>query len=257
MPSRPTSRSWIVMKRSPIALRLASGSSSPARAARNSLRVDHLKVLRPELAKVPHNLLALGLAHEARVDIEEVHLVVGEDLEEEGARDGRVDAARDEEEGVVRPNLGADPLGHLVDVGFHAPLPRGRADADDEVLEYAHAALAVAHLGMELQAPDLASDRATRPVCRRRRGEHLEAGGGGGYRVAVAHPARELGRHASEERVRRAGRLARRANRLARRSGATRLAAVLALAQALDLSAEVEGHALDAVAYAEDGQPAA
>ena len=103
MPSLATSRSWIVMKRSPIALRLASGSSSPARAREEFLLgVDHVEVRRAELAEVPHDLFALGLAHEPRVDVEEVDFLMGQDLEQEGSRDGRVDAARDEEEGVAR-----------------------------------------------------------------------------------------------------------------------------------------------------------
>ncbi len=173
---------------------------------------------------------------------------MGECLEQQSAGDGRVHAAGYEQESVAGPYLLADALSDLVEVGLHAPLPRGCADADHEILQNAHASLAVAHLGMELQPPGAAG-----PVAERRGdaavriGEHLEARSRRFDRVAVAHPCGDFGRKAGEQLIVRAtGR---------RRGDAHGLASVLAFAKPRDLASEVQGHPLDAVADAEDGEP--
>ena len=124
------------------------------------------------------------------------------------------------------------------------------ADADHEILEDAHASLAVAHLGMELQAPD-----ASLPVAQRRGdaavrgGEDLEARA---RRFAIESPwliqVENSGGRPGEQLVGRSRWMAPMAMR-------TVLRPYSRSPSRSDLAAEVEGHALDAVADAEDGQP--
>ncbi len=172
-----------------MARRFASGSSTPASAARKRSAAS---TTRRRWPKRPRNACA-----DARRLVGAQHAVVDEHAGEppadgaidDGGRHGGIDAAGERADDARLPQLGPDALDLLVDEVLHRPRRRGVADAEEEVAVDGRALIGVCDLGVELDA-----EAAARPVTKgghrrvRARGQDLEPGGNGLDAVAVAHP---------------------------------------------------------------------
>ena len=183
------------MNSAPIALRLASGSLTPAsRARKRCLGVDrderHLVVV----AERRDDLLALVAAHQPVVDEHARQLVADRAVHEQGGHRG-VHAAREPTDDPALADLRADPRDLLVDDRRRAP---GALTAADRLQERGQDLLPVRRvddLGVELDPVDPARDvldRGDRRLARAR--QRREAGRRLEDRVAVRHPAALLGR---------------------------------------------------------------
>ena len=209
------------------------------------LSLDHVEVAGSELSEVLHDLRALRLPHEPRVDVHQMDPGRIEDGQEEGPRHRGVDAAGYQEEDIALPHPRADQSPLRIDVRAHAPAAFRAADSLDEVAQYPRSLLAVAHFGVELHAPDAVlpvdDGRGDAPLAQR---EDLETVGGLVYRVAVAHPAGKRAFHLREERVRRG-----------RWQEADEFASVFPLGETANRAPALEGQSLGSIADAEDRHP--
>ena len=171
---------------------------------------------------------------------EDAHELVADGLVHERGGDRRVDAAGEPGDDAGRADLLADARDLLGDHVAGVPVGGDARGAVQEVLDHALPELGVLDLGVPLHAVEaLLVVRERRDGRRGRGGEHLEALGGDGHGVAVAHPHRLRLGLAGEQRVVVVG------------AGGDRGRAVLAVAGVRDLAAELLRHHLEAVADAE------
>ncbi|GGQ30916.1 hypothetical protein GCM10010215_63780 [Streptomyces virginiae] len=206
------------------------------------LRVDDLQLHAGGGDEVLLDLLGLTLAHQAVVDVDAGQL--GADgLLHEGRGDRGVHAAGQAADGALVADLRLDGRDLLLDDVAGRPGGGEAGAAVEEVLQDLLAVRGVHHLGVVLHAVQLLlvvlEGRHGYDVRRRGDGEAL---GGGGAGVAVRHPHGLVRRGALEEGGAGLG-------------DGQRGAAVLAGAGVVDRAAEGDGHQLEAVAHAEDGDP--
>ena len=201
--SPPVFSSKMRTNSSPIALRFASGSVTPASASKNrqpGVDVDQLDAhVAPERLD---DLIALALAHQSGVDVDAGQLMADRPVHER-RRDRRVDAAREPADDPVgrRPGRGSAATCSSItdDIVQSAAIPasswRNRA-------QHRHAVRRVDHLGVELHAVDAAL------VVLEHRDRSAGRGRGGG----------EAGGRLGD--ARRSGSSTRRARQVRRRAGA-------------------------------------
>ena len=192
------------MNSRPMILRFASGSVTPASAARKrSLGLDDLELDAGGLDEVPLDLVGLALAEEPVVDEHAGEAVTDGPLHEGGGHGG-VDAARQPAHHPLVADRGRDLRDLLLDDAGHRPGGLQAGDVEEEVLEHGLALLGVEHLGVELHAGRPAGEVLEGgDLGAGRTGRDREALGGGGHRVAVAHPHRRRGREPAEQHRRR------------------------------------------------------
>ena len=188
------------------------------------------------------DLFPLALAQQPVID-EHRDQLVADCLVHEGRRDGRVDAAGQGRQHAPRSDLLADARDLLGDDVAAVPVGGEARRLVQEVLDDLLTLLGVLHLGVPLHAVEALLGVAECGDGRRiGRGEHLEALGCGGDLVAVAHPDDLVVGLAAEQH-----------SAVARHPGIRR--AVLAQAGVGDLSSELLGHHLEAVADTQGRHP--
>ena len=145
------------------------------------------------------HLRRLVLAQQAVVD-EDTRQLITDGLVHEQSSDGRVDATREPAENLLVADLRPDALDLLLDHRCRGPGGRRSCDLVEEVLQHLLPMRRVHHLGVELDAVEPSLDRLERRHrSRRRRSGDTRASRRRGHRVAMAHPARLVGRLAREE----------------------------------------------------------
>ena len=222
----------------PLALGVVD-AGEPGEEALLRLDVDQVDA---ELAHRGDDLLGLVLAHQPVVDEHAGELVADRAMDER-RRGRRVDPARQPADHAGVADLRPDPLDLLVDHRGRRPGLDAAGDLAQEAVEDLLAVGRVDDLGMELD-PVQAALRVLAGGHRRARagGERLESGRRLEDRVAVAHPARLLGRQPGEQP--------------AAVTGEGELgAAELAGLGALDAAAERPDHRLHPVTDAEHRDP--
>ena len=187
------------------------------------------------------DLLGLAEAHQAVVDVDAGQLIADGSVDERGG-DGGIDAAGESADHVVGADLVADLGDGFGDEVGGVPVAGALADLVDEVAEQVESVGGVHDLGVELDAvaPGVVAHGGDRDAVGA--GEGAEAVGHLVDAVAVGHPDGHRSRQVLEQ-----GRLV---------AGIDVGGAELALATALDASAELVGHGLHAVADAEHGHAA-
>ncbi len=170
-------------------LALLSGSLTPASASRKWSAASTMTRLRAGGGdEVALDLLGLALAQQAVVDEDAGQLVADGPLHQRRGDRG-VDAAGQPADHPLAADLGRTCCDLLVDDVRRRPGRAHPGDVVQEVLEHLLPVRGVQHLGVELHA-----GQPPGPVLERRHrraradGQHVEPGGRGGDRVAVAHP---------------------------------------------------------------------
>ena len=215
-------------------LRLAD-ALEPAEEERGG--VDHAHVDAEMFFVERFNLLAFAESQEAVVDEDAGQLFADGAVDERGGHGG-IDAAGKSEEDATRADLGANVRDGVVDEVRHRPIALRAANAEEEILVDVDAAFGVEHLGVKLNAVEIALpilDGGKLGVLRRADG--LEARRQLDQAVAVGIPDAESFRQPGEEP---AGFL-----------NAQQAVAVFAVRALRDAAAEQVAHELDAVADAE------
>ena len=237
--------SKVRMNSRPMILRFSSGSVTPASASRNCFcGVDDVEVDAGRGDEVALDLLGLALAHQPVVDVDAGQPVADRALHDRG-RDGGVDAAGEPADGAaVLADLLADPLDLLLDDVDHRPGLAAAGDVVQEVLEHLLAVLGVQHLRVPLDAGQAAVDvleRGDRGDVGR--GQHGEALGG------AARPSRR----ATSRRCGSAGMPASSVPGAETETGVRPYSRAPVWATS---PPSALGHQLEAVAHAEDRDPA-
>ena len=185
------------MNSAPIALRLASGSTTPWSFSRKrDSRVDGHERHLEGVAERPHDLLALVLAHQAVVDEHARQLLADRAVHEQRRHRG-VHAAGQAADHAAVPHLLADPANLFLDDRRRRPRLLAAAHLRQEARQDLLAVGRVHDLGVELDPVDRRASaildgrhrRAARGGQRREARRRLVDG------VAVGHPARLLARH--------------------------------------------------------------
>jgi len=99
------------------------------------LGIDALEVAGPEPREVAHDLLVLGLPHEARVDVQKIHLFGVQRFQQKRAGHRGVHPSRNQKQDWFGAHLGPDAPRLLLEVGLHRPTAPRRADAEDKTGE--------------------------------------------------------------------------------------------------------------------------
>ena len=153
-------------------LPLLLGVGDPGQRGQELLAgVDDPQVDAGDGDEVPLDLLGLALAHQPVVDVDAGEPVTDRPLHERGG-DGGVDPAGQRAQRPAVADLRADPLDLLLDDVGHRPGRLEAGDVEQEVLEHRLPVRGVPHLGVELDAGELAVDvleRGDRRTGRRRR----------------------------------------------------------------------------------------
>ena len=190
------------MNSRPMILRFSSGSHDPSSASRNWSAASTTSSVSKTASKSRAHLLGLAVPHHPVVDVDAGEPVADGALHDRGGDRG-VDAAGERADRPAVADLLADPLDLLLDDVEHRPGLAAAGDVVQEVLEHLLAVLGVQHLGVPLDAGQPAPDVLERRHRRhRRRGQHGEALGRRGHRVAVRHPDVVVGRDVGEQGAR-------------------------------------------------------
>ena len=222
--------------------RFSSGSSTPGQPLQEALAsIDHHQLHAEVALEGDAQQLRLALAHEPVVDVDAGQLVADGPMHQRRGDRG-VDAAGERADDVAGPDALAD-LGHgrLDEVRGRPVLPHA-GDPDHEVAQHVPPDRGVDHLGMELDAVEVA--RRIGQAGERRGvglGDRPESGRRPQDGVAVAHPDRLHAVDPGEQPVAVGHVDGRRP--------------VLALRRGHDLAAQLVGHQLQPVADAEDRDP--
>ena len=226
-------------------LRLASGSSTPARRSRKSgAGVDRDQGDVEVAAEQLHDLLGLARPQQAGVD-EHAGELIGDRLVQQQRGDRRIDPAREAADHAAVADLVADALNGRLPERGHGPVAAAAGDMADEVAKERLAVRGVHDLRMELhavKAPGVVGDRGERRGVRGR--DHAKARRQRDDLVAVAHP-HLLARAGLEDAL----------EQRAAFDHVDEGAPELAVMADLDLAAELGADGLLAVADAEHGTP--
>ena len=198
--SRSASCSNTRMNSSPMILRLRSGSSTPASAAREALLGLDVDQVHAELAhRLDHLRHGLVLAHKPVIDEDAGELVADRPVHER-RRGCRIDAAGEAAHDPRVPDLRPDPIDLLGDHRSGRPMLGAAGDLTQEAVEDLRPVRRVRPGRMELDPVQASLDvlagghrRAGAP------GQHLESLRRLEDRVAVAHPALLLRRQPGEQ----------------------------------------------------------